>query len=81
MKKDIKIERITCNCGGVIAGCVHGQQDARWDADKRKYMRDGCAVDIVDVESFKFVKCNCPDQPTKKRFKVLSEETAPLLLF
>jgi len=78
MKKEIKIERITCNCGEVIAGCVHGQQDARWDKDKRGYMAAGYIVDITPVESFKFGKCVCEGSGSKKRFKVLAEP-APTL--
>lgn len=79
MGKQIKIERITCNCGQVIAGCVHGQQDAGWDNDKRRYMKQGCKVDIVPVEDFKFGKCQCGDQKTKMRLKVLAESIAPTL--
>jgi len=78
MKKEIKIERITCNCGEVIAGCVHGQQDARWDKDKRGYMAAGYVVDIVAVESFKFGKCVCEGSGSKKRFKVLAEPAGML---
>lgn len=70
---EIKIERITCKCGQVIAGCVHGQQDARWDKDKRGYMKSNCMVDIIPIDDFKFGKCLCDDQPTKKRFKVLKQ--------
>jgi hypothetical protein len=81
MKKEIKIERITCKCGQVIAGCVHGQQDARWDNDRRGYMNDGCEVDIIPVEDFTFGKCKCQDQKTKKRFKVLAQKTEAKTLF
>ena len=80
MSKQIKIERVTCNCGQVIAGCVHGQQDARWNTDKRGYMAQGCEVDIVPVEDFKFGECKCEGQKTKMRFKVLAQsEPAPSL--
>lgn len=81
MSKQIKIERITCNCGQVIAGCVHGEQDARWDKDKRRYMAQGCKVDIIPVEDFKFGKCQCEDQKTKKRFKVLAQSEPEPTLF
>ena len=77
-KIQIKIERITCTCGQVIAGCVHGQQDARWDREKRKYMQEGLVVDIVNVEEFKFGKCECENQNTKMKFKVLAEPAATL---
>lgn len=78
MKKETNIERITCKCGEVIAGCVHGQQDASWDKDRRGYMEAGYVVDIIAVESFKFGKCMCEGSGSKKRFKVLAEP-APTL--
>lgn len=42
MSKEISIERITCNCGQVIAGCVQGQQDDGWNKDKERYIESGC---------------------------------------
>jgi hypothetical protein len=81
MSKQIKIERITCNCGQVIAGCVHGQQDAGWDKDKRGYMIQGCEVDIIALEDFKFGKCQCEGQKTKMRLKVLAENKPEPTLF
>lgn len=81
MSKQIKIERVTCICGQVIAGCVHGQQDARWDKDKRGYMKQGCTVDIIPVEDFKFGKCECEAQKTKMRFKVLAQSEPEPTLF
>lgn len=78
MEKEIKIERITCACGQVIAGCVHGQQDSGWDKDKRNYMKEGCEVDIIPVADFAFGKCECPTRKSKKRFKVLSTQEAAI---
>lgn len=72
MKNQIKVERITCTCGQVIAGCVQGSQDERWDKDKREYMEQGFKVDIIPVEDFKFGKCQCDVKTTKKKyFKLL----------
>lgn len=73
MKKKIKIERITCICEEVIAGCVHGEQDVRWDTYKAEHLRRGCTVDVVNVGSFKFGECQCEDQKTKKYFKILAK--------
>jgi len=81
MGKKIKIERITCSCGEVIAGCVHGQQDASWESDKNGYIQSGCTSDIVDVENFRFGKCQCEGQKTKMRFKVLSLKQPQKTLF
>lgn len=81
MKNEIKIERITCKCGHVIAGCVHGQQDARWSKDKDGYVEQGCAVDVVTIDDFKFGNCQCVDQKTKMRFKVLAQSEPEPTLF
>lgn len=72
MKKEVKIERVTCICGQVIAGCVHGEQDARWETDRQEYVKDGCNIDIVAVEVFKFGKCQCENVQRKQYFKVLA---------
>lgn len=81
MSKQIKIERITCHCGEVIAGCVHGQQDTRWNKDLLAHLEDGCKSDIVLVEDFKFGKCQCEDGKRKMRFKVLAENEPAATLF
>jgi hypothetical protein len=71
-RKQIIIERITCTCGEVIAGCVDGQQDERWNTDKKKYISEGFCVDKIDHSNFKFGKCECETGNTKKFFKVLA---------
>jgi len=81
MPQEIKIERITCTCGEVIAGCVDGAQDSRWNEDKRGYIAQGFSVDTVHVDDFKFGKCLCKGQNTKMRFKVLPEEVTQTTLF
>lgn len=72
MKKQIKIERVTCACGQVIAGCVHGQQDSDWESRKGVLYATGYDFDIVPVEDFKFGECTCLKSTTKIYFKVLA---------
>lgn len=54
-----KIERITCICGQVIAGCVEGCQGELWDEEKRDYLEQGYTADIIPIEEFAFGKCRC----------------------
>lgn len=46
-------------CGNVFAACVHGLQDAEWDASVRKYRSKGYVDEIVPKKSYIFQKCSC----------------------
>lgn len=81
MKKIIKIEQITCPCGQVVAGCVNGQQDVRWNQFKEFYIKNGCTIKIVLVEDFVFGDCICKDITPKKMFKILAEPNNNITLF
>lgn len=78
---NLQIEQITCICGEVIAGCVQGEQDARWNVEKQQYLLSGCKIDIVPVDNFKFGKCICEERSCKMRFKVMREPPLQLKLF
>lgn len=63
-KSDIrKAQVIICKCGAKFAACVepHCYTEKDWQKDLRKYVNEGCRVELVDCASFKFEKCRCKE--------------------
>lgn len=56
--KKIQVIKYGC-CGKVFAAArePHCYTDKDWQKDLRKYVADGCKVEIVD--NFEFGKCEC----------------------
>ena len=57
------VQIIKCKCGEIFAGCLvpYCYEDADWQKDLRKYVKQGCTVDILHASEFKFSKCTCKE--------------------
>ena len=58
-----KAQVIVCKCGAKFAACVepHCYTEKDWQKDLRKYVNEGCTVEMVDCASFRFEKCRCKE--------------------
>jgi len=56
-----KVQQIKCPCGKVFAACCEPEchTDDDWHKDKKRYIKQGCTVEMADA--FKFEKCTCPN--------------------
>lgn len=54
---------IVCKCGSKFAACVAPEcyTEADWMKDVRKYVKQGCTVEVVEAGSFRFERCKCAE--------------------
>lgn len=52
-----------CPCGKVFAACVEPgcYTDAEYQRETRKYIKNGCTVELVESGTWCFEKCTCTD--------------------
>jgi len=74
-----KAQCITCKCGKTFAACVepYCYTEKEWQKDLRKYVLEGCTVDMREAEAFVFEKCICKSEKQKEdpNQKSLFDET------
>ena len=65
-----KVQVIKCKCGAVFAACMepHCYTETEWMRDLRKYVKQGCTVDVIYNDSTKslFGKCTCDKKKDDK---------------
>jgi len=58
-----KAQIIKCKCGNAFAACMEPEcyLDKTWANDLRKYVKNGCSVEIIDTSENKIIlkKCEC----------------------
>jgi len=55
------VQTIKCKCGSVFAACTEPEcyTEKDWMDNLRDYVLDGCTVELVDRNDFKFEQCKC----------------------
>ena len=70
-----KTQIIKCKCGKTFAACTEPEcyTDKDWIKSLRKYVLDGCSVEVVDTNSdWKFEKCICEtENPNQLKLKLI----------
>jgi hypothetical protein len=66
MEKQIKTQIVKCRCGSTIAACIEPDCyiDKDWLNDLKRYIKRGCAVEMVGLKKFNLEKCRCGEQQT-----------------
>jgi len=65
-----KIQAITCKCAAVfaVARVPFCYEDAEWQRDMRKHVKQGCTVDLIDSDDFNgFQDCVCKELEAKNK--------------
>lgn len=67
-----QVQVIRCKCGSTFAASIlpYCFTSVEWQRDMRKYVKQGCSVEIMDVEVFQLEWCKCPK---KKQNKIINE--------
>ena len=69
---------IRCKCKAIIAACTVPEcyMDAEWQKDMRKYVKQGCSVELINCDkSWTVSKCKC------KEIKAAQKEVTEPTLF
>jgi hypothetical protein len=63
-----KAQAIRCKCGSIFAAAVepYCYSDSDWQKHMRKYVKDGCSVELINANDFKFEKCKCKELKQQK---------------
>lgn len=65
-----KVQIIKCKCGAVFAAACtpHCYEDAEWQRDMRKYVKQGHTVDLIDSDAFDGLQeCVCKETELKSK--------------
>lgn len=56
-----KAQVVICKCGSKFAACVEPNcyTQKEWLKDLRKYVQEGCTVEMIEATEFKFERCKC----------------------
>lgn len=59
-----RIQIIICKCGAKISGCTEPEcyTNDEYLKDLKKYIEQGCTVDMVGENDFRFQSCKCDPQ-------------------
>ncbi len=71
-----KAQVIKCKCGKVFAACREPEcyTEKDWMKDMRKYVIDGCTVDMVNTNEFQFENCVC-DKSASVKIGLFADES------
>ena len=60
------IQVTKCKCGKIFAACAepYCYTDAEYQRDTRKYLKQGCTVELVESKTWNFEKCICDEEKT-----------------
>jgi hypothetical protein len=55
---------IICKCGSAFAACITPEcyTDKDWQKDLRKYVKEGCTVEMRHSGDFNFERCKCNEK-------------------
>lgn len=61
----VQIIKYGC-CGEIFAACTEPEcyQDADWQKEMRKYIKQGHTVETIDRNDFRFGNCKCNEVPS-----------------
>lgn len=70
------IQVTKCPCGKIFAACKEPMcyEDAEYQKETRKYIKNGCKVEMVNSGEWSFENCTCPNMKPIK-----TDETQPTL--
>lgn len=65
-------------CNEIFAGCREPEcfEDVEWMRDLRKYSKNGCKIEMIEIGVFNFSECTCG-----KRDTGVSKAKEQLLIF
>ena len=65
----IQVIKYKC-CGGVFAACVepHCYTDKEWVRELRKYVNEGCTVDLINRGELVWGECKCEKEKQPELF-------------
>jgi len=72
MGAECKIQVITCKCGAQFAACAVPEcyTENDWLKSLRKYVQQGCSVDIIDSGTLTLEKCKCKKDNNQLTIKI-----------
>ena len=64
-----KTQVIKCKCGATFSGCIepYCYTDTDYLKELKKYVQEGCTVEMVEASEFKFQRCTCPKKEVKEQ--------------
>lgn len=66
-----KAQVIKCKCGKIFAACRLPEcyAEADWMRDLRKYVKQGCTIELIDCDKFTFEQCVCEKEEKEEKIK------------